>query len=136
MLQWNKEAKRSKKPWITSAIRKSIKAKNSLLKAFLKNKDQFNYHRYKYYRDKLSHLIWDSKKQYYINFFNKNRQSALQISVSQWSIIANLWPLTVHIYHLMIIVTGGFFKKSFFLLILFLFLRNSFEWSWTCFLGI
>ena len=95
-------------------IHKSIKAKNSLLKAFLKNKDQFNYHRYKYYGNKLNHLIWDSKKQYYINFFNKNKQSALQISVGQWSIITNLWPLTVHIYHLMIIGTGGFFKKYFF----------------------
>lgn len=37
----NKEAKRNKKPWITSASCKSIKAKNYLLKAFLKNKDQF-----------------------------------------------------------------------------------------------
>ena len=37
----NKEAKRNKKPWITSAICKSVNAKNYLLKAFLKNKDQF-----------------------------------------------------------------------------------------------
>ena len=34
----NKEAKRNKKPWITSAICKSIKAKSYLLKAFLKIK--------------------------------------------------------------------------------------------------
>ena len=34
----SKEAKISKKIWITSAIRKSIKPKNSLLKTFLKNK--------------------------------------------------------------------------------------------------
>ena len=61
----NKEAKRNKTPWITSAIHKSIKVKNYLLKTFLRNKDQFYYHRYKYYRDKLNHLIRDSKKEYY-----------------------------------------------------------------------
>ena len=32
----------------------------------------------------------------------------------QQSITANLRPLTAHIYHVMIIVTGGFSKKSFF----------------------
>ena len=40
--------------------------------------------------------------------------TALQIRASQWSIAANLWPLTTHIYHIMIIVTGGFSKKSFY----------------------
>ena len=40
--------------------------------------------------------------------------SALQIRAGQWSITANLWPLTTHIYHVMIIVTGGFSKKSFY----------------------
>ena len=39
----NKEAKRNKKPLTTPAIFKSIKAKNYLLKTFLKNKDQFSY---------------------------------------------------------------------------------------------
>ena len=38
----------------------------------------------------------------------------LQIRASQQSITANLLPLTVHIYHVMIIVTGGFPKKSFY----------------------
>ena len=36
---------------------------------------------------------------------------------SQRSITANLWSLTVHIYHVMIIVTGGLSKKSFLLLL-------------------
>ena len=68
----NNEAKGNKKPWKTSAIRRSVKAKKHLLKTFLKNKDQFYYHRYKYNRDKPNHLIRDSKKQYYTKFFNKN----------------------------------------------------------------
>ena len=37
--------------------------------------------------------------------------TALQIRAGQRSITANLWPLTAHIYHVMIIVTGGFSKK-------------------------
>ena len=43
---------------------------------------------------------------------------ALQIR----AITINLWPLTTHIYHAMIIMTSGFSKKS-----LLLFPRNSFE---------
>ena len=50
--------------------------------------------------------------------------TALQIRTGQRSITANLRPLTAHIYHVMIIETGGFFKKSFLIL---LFPRNSFE---------
>ena len=37
--------------------------------------------------------------------------SALQIRANQWSITASLWPLTTHIYHVMIIVTGDPSKK-------------------------
>ena len=39
---------------------------------------------------------------------------ALQIRAGQRSITANLPPLTVHIYHVMIIVTGSFSRKSLF----------------------
>ena len=39
-------------------------------------------------------------------------QAALQIR----AITTNLWPLTTHIYHIMIIVTGDFSKKSFFII--------------------
>ena len=40
--------------------------------------------------------------------------AALQIRAGQRSIATNFWPLTAHINHVMIIVTGGFSKKSFF----------------------
>ena len=40
--------------------------------------------------------------------------TALQIRAGQRSITVNLPPLTAHIYHVMIIVTGGFSSKSFF----------------------
>ena len=42
--------------------------------------------------------------------------TALQIRAGKCSITANLWPLTAHIYHVMIIKTGGFSKKFFLLL--------------------
>ena len=47
--------------------------------------------------------------------------AALQIRAGQRSITTNLWPMTTHIYHVMIIVTSGISKKSFFIIIF----RNS-----------
>ena len=38
----------------------------------------------------------------------------LQIRAGQWSITVNLRSLTAHICHVMIIMTIGFSKKSFF----------------------
>ena len=40
----------------------------------------------------------------------------LQIRADQRSITANLWPLTTHIFHVMIIVTGDFSNKCFFII--------------------
>ena len=56
------------------------------------------------------------------------RLAALQIRAGERSITANPQHLTTHIYHEMITMTGGFFK-NFFLLMLFLFTRNSFKRS-------
>ena len=42
--------------------------------------------------------------------------AALQIRAGQWSLTANLWPLSAHIYHVMIMMTGGFSKKSIFII--------------------
>ena len=55
-------------------------------------------------------------------------KSALQIRAGQQSITPSLWPLTTHLYHVMIIVTSGFSKK-YFLSILYFIPRNSFERS-------
>ena len=46
--------------------------------------------------------------------------TAFQIWADQQSITTNLWPLTAHIYQLMIIVTGGFSKESYFIIIIFI----------------
>ena len=68
---------------------------------------------------------WVSTCRFTILVFNcikrSNRQleepffyTPLQIKASHQSIAAKLWPLIAHIYHVMIIVTGGFSKKSFY----------------------
>ena len=59
----------------------------------------------------------------------KDSFTELQISAGQLSIAGNFWLLTVHIYHVMVIVSIGFSKKSeyYLLLILSLFPRNSFK---------
>ena len=51
---------------------------------------------------------------------HKKPISALQIRTGQWSVTTSLQFLTAHIYRVMIIVTGGFFQKSFFINIIFI----------------
>ena len=64
-------------------------------------------------------LIWIKTDQFSCCFSKRwdpstyRFSSVLQIRTNQQSITANLWPLTTHIYHVMIMMTGGFFNKSF-----------------------
>ena len=66
------------------------------------------------------------KSIYQVSYLLTSDFPVLQIKAGQQSITANLCPLTTHIYHVMIIVTVCFSKKSFLLLSLLLFPRNSF----------
>ena len=74
-----KELKLRLRPWITPAIKKSIQIKNNLYKKFLKTKLLYYHSKFKYYRNKLNHLIKISKKQYYTNYFNLNHGNPKQI---------------------------------------------------------
>ena len=65
-----KDSKLKTKPWITSAIRISIKIKNNLYKKFLKTKSSYYQTKFKVYRNKLNHLIKISKRNYYNNYFS------------------------------------------------------------------
>ena len=65
---------------------------------------------------------WE-KKELKNNILEGIMLTALQIRGSQRKITTNLRPLAAHIYHVIIIVTGRFSKKSFLLL----FPRNCFE---------
>ena len=75
----NREIKRKKKPWITKGIITSIHKRNSYLKKFRKTDNQLFFIRYKCYRDKISHLIRKSKKDYYCKKFNRCRQNIQKI---------------------------------------------------------
>ena len=59
----------SAKPWITRGIKIYIKIKNSLYKSYLKTKNNYYFSKYKFYRNKLKHLIQVSKKTYYQHYF-------------------------------------------------------------------
>ena len=64
--------------------------------------------------------------------------AALQIRANQQSITANLWNLTAYIYHALIIVTGGFSKKTFFIIIFSrtqIFFKKSVERNFEIFTG-
>jgi hypothetical protein len=57
------------KPWITSAILKSIRKKNSLYKKWLSKKTDYCLITYKNYKNKLTKVIRSSEKLYYENQF-------------------------------------------------------------------
>ena len=52
-----RELKIQSKPWITAAIRTSIQVKNKLYKKYIKTKSPFYYSRFKFYRNKVNHLM-------------------------------------------------------------------------------
>lgn len=87
LIQLNKhETKSLSKPWITSAIRKSIAIKNRYLKKFIKTNNPLFHSKFKLYRNKLNHLIKRSKKLYYNNYFLKNSTNTKAI----WKGIRNV----------------------------------------------
>ena len=65
-----RELKLRSKPWITPAIRRSILIKNKLYKKFLKTGSSYYHSKFKYYRNKLNHLIKISRKKYYNEYFS------------------------------------------------------------------
>jgi hypothetical protein len=83
-----KELKIQSKPWITSAIiRTSINTKNKFYKKFLKTKSVHYHSKFKYYRNKINHLIRLSKQQYYNKYFASN----INNSKSVWKGIKNIY---------------------------------------------
>ena len=64
-----RELKIQSKPWITPAIRESIRKKNKLYKRYLKTKSQQIYYNFKQYRNKINHLMRISKRNYYNAYF-------------------------------------------------------------------
>ena len=84
-----KKLKQERKPWITDGILKSISVRNKYHTKFLKTKDGFWYYRYKYCRDMINRLIRQSKRKYYLSYFNKFKHNSKKI----WSGIRNILDL-------------------------------------------
>jgi hypothetical protein len=66
-----KELKHFDKPWITSAIRISIK--NNYYKKYIKTRSLYFYNKFKTYRNKINHLLKISKINYYNQYFTINK---------------------------------------------------------------
>ena len=71
-----KESRLHVKPWITKGILASIANKNKLYKSyFIKSRSSYFLSKFKYYRNKLKHLILISKKSYYSSYFLRNKDN-------------------------------------------------------------
>ena len=66
-----RKIKQNAKPWITYGIRKSVRKKNKYYGLFMKRNDTSIFLKYKHYRNKINHLIKLSKKNHYLNYFNR-----------------------------------------------------------------
>ena len=69
----------STKPWITPAIEASINIKNQLYKKYLKTKLIYYHTKFKYYRNKINHLLKISKRKYYNEYFLINSKDNKKI---------------------------------------------------------
>ena len=74
-----RQLKFNSKPWITSAIKKSIQVKNKLYRIYLKTKSSYCHSKFKYYRNKLNHLLKIAKRQCYDNYFIQNVNDSKQL---------------------------------------------------------
>lgn len=62
--------KNSRKPWITPESLKLIKKKNALLKHYLNTRDKADLHAFKVFRNKVTGILRQTKKNYLHNLFN------------------------------------------------------------------
>ena len=81
-----KDTKWQLKPWITKGIQKSIAKKDILYKKFLKSKKSFWYKRYSIYRNKTKQLIFYSKRNCYVRYFEKFEKDSKKV----WSGISTI----------------------------------------------
>ena len=75
------ELKRKTKPWVTQEIVNKIRLKSKTYKKYIKCKDtQINlkhvlFEEYKFLKNEITSLLRRSKKDYYRNYFNKNKKN-------------------------------------------------------------
>ena len=78
-----KEYKQMFKPWINNNIIHKIKDKNKMLKKSMSCKSEFSksvhYEAFKKLKNEITGLIRNSKKEYYQNYFNKNKKNMKKV---------------------------------------------------------
>ena len=74
-----KEVKSLAKPWVTEGIKKSIKLKQKLYQNYLKSGSSYYLTKYRYYRNRISFLIKQSKQNYYYDYFKLNDKNIKNI---------------------------------------------------------
>jgi len=87
--QQTKSKKRlAHKPWITTGLLRSIKTKNNLYRALVcsRFKNQNAHEKYKKYRNKVTHLLEESKR----NYYQSQILSCGNVSKKMWNLINNL----------------------------------------------
>ena len=94
-----RKAKLLSKPWITKGVCVAIKRKNKL---YMNSKNAYYFSKYKFYRNKIKHLILLSKNSYYPNYFQNNSNNIKNIwqGIKQLITLSNkkfLIPTTVEI---------------------------------------
>ena len=84
--QTRKETKLNKKPWITFGLLKSIKTKNNLFKKLFKSNNPKEKAFYKNHLNKLTHVKYAAKRNYYENLIKINSRNSSQT----WSAIREI----------------------------------------------
>ena len=74
--QNTKKVNKTKRPWMTNCILKSVRNKNKLYKAFLRISTGKNENLYKNYKNKLNNIIEIAKKTYYEDQLIKYKQNS------------------------------------------------------------
>lgn len=73
-------------PWLTKGLRNACKKKNTLYKQFIRLRTEDSKHRYKTYKNRLTDILRISKKLYYTNLLNKNKNNIKEV----WGILNNV----------------------------------------------
>ena len=82
------EQKLYSKPWITPALKTSIRVKNASYRKYLKTKSVYVRCKFKYYRNRLSYLLRASERLYYNNYFLVNINNSKKV----WNGIKGIVP--------------------------------------------
>ena len=84
-----KEKKLKSKPWFTQGLLKSIKLKNKIYKQFLMHPSNYQFDKYKKYRNVLNRAIEGAKQNYYNKIVTKEKHNSEKL----YQIINKIWKL-------------------------------------------